>query len=98
MKTNVYEAIVTGFCACQQCCGPMASGLTSANTVPRPAHTIAAPRNVPLGSGVVVAGLHYRVEDRTARRYDGRFDIYFRTHKEAREFGIRKLTVTIITK
>lgn len=96
MTTNTYEAIVTAYCACMLC--TPGRGVTSAGTVPRPAHTIAAPRNVPLGSGIVVAGLHYRVEDRTARRYDGRFDIYFRTHKEAREFGIRKLTVTIITK
>ena len=59
--------------------------------------TVAAPRNVLLGSTVIIGGHRYTAQDRTAIRYDGRFDIYFRTHKEAREFGIRKLTVTIIT-
>ena len=58
---------------------------------------MAAPRGVHFGSTVIIDGRAYTAQDRTALRYDGRFDIYFRTHKEAREFGIRKMTVTIIT-
>ena len=97
MTTNSYAAILTAFCACRVCCGPGAVGITASGAKPQTEHTIAGPRSIPLGSTVIIGHRTYRVEDRTALRYDGRFDIYFRTHKEAREFGIRKMTVTIIT-
>lgn len=95
MTTNTYEAIVTAYCACMLC--TPGRGITASGDVPRANHTIAAPRLIPFGASVVVSGNAYVVRDRTAKRFDGRFDIYFRTHKEARKFGIRKLTVTIIT-
>ena len=97
MTTNSYAAIVTAFCHCSDCCGPDARGVTASGQRPVTGTTVAAPRNVLFGSAVIIGGHRYTAQDRTARRYDGRFDIYFRTHKEAREFGIRKLTVTIIT-
>lgn len=34
-------------------------------------------------------------QDRTARRYDGRFDIYFSRHSDAVKFGIRHAVVTL---
>lgn len=97
MTTNVYAAIVTAYCHCSDCCGPNAAGITASGRPPVARKTVAAPRSVLLGSTVIIEGRRYTAEDRTSIRHEGRFDIYFRTHKEAREFGIRKLTVTIIT-
>lgn len=59
--------------------------------------TIAAPRNIPLGSHVVVNGHEYLVEDRTAKRFDGRFDIFMARKTDALNWGRRKLSVTILT-
>lgn len=98
MKTNVYEAIIVAYCHCTVCCGPHATGLTASGKKPIPQHTIAGPRSLPFGAVVITNNRTYRVEDRTATRYDGRFDIYFKSHAEARRFGIRTNQVTVITK
>jgi len=60
--------------------------------------TIAASRAIPLGSSVIVAGHTYIVQDRLAKKYDGRFDVYFEKHSEALQFGIKTQTVVVITK
>jgi 3D (Asp-Asp-Asp) domain-containing protein len=36
------------------------------------------------------------VEDRTAKRFDGRWDVYFSSHQKAKEFGKKRLRVKII--
>lgn len=92
------NAIVTAWCACSLCCGPLAPRPTASGLWPRAGRTVAGPRSVPLGTPVIIAGRRYVVEDRTARRYDGRFDIYFDTHKEALRFGKQRHNVTIGTK
>lgn len=97
MTTNILTAILTAYCACRTCCGPNAAGITASGTRPVAGRTVAIPRAYPLGSRVVIGGHTYVGEDRTARRYDGRIDIFFPTHAAARRFGIRTNTVTIIT-
>lgn len=95
---TITNAIITAYCACTNCCGPNATGLTAAGRPPVQGITIAGPRAFPLGTKVSINGHSYVVQDRTAKRYDGRWDIYFASHKEARNFGRRTNTVTIITK
>ena len=90
--TNV---ILSGYCACRICCGPDAANLTARGNPPREGITIAAPRAIPLGSAITINSHTYTVEDRTAQRYDGRFDIYFRSHAEAKRFGIRRADVLV---
>ena len=80
-------AVVTGYCACRICCGKGARGITAAGTRPVQGRTVAGPRSVPLGTRVIINGKPYTVEDRTAKRYDGRWDIYFQSHKNAKNFG-----------
>jgi 3D (Asp-Asp-Asp) domain-containing protein len=44
-----------------------------------------------------VGSHNYIVQDRLAKRYDSRFDIYFNKHSDAKKFGIRtNQTVTIV--
>lgn len=86
---------VTAYCACKMCCGQWAGGTTAAGTVPKAGRTVAGPRSVPLGTRVHIAGVGWRVvEDRTAKRFDGRWDVYFANHGEAINFGKRKASVT----
>lgn len=98
MKTNVLIAIISAYCHCTICCGPTAKGINAAGKAPVQEHSIAVPRRYPLGTKVIIAGHTYTADDRLAKRYDNRFDIYFRTHREARKFGIRTNNITIITK
>jgi len=100
MITNIITATLTAYCACKVCCGPNAQGITAANVKPIQGITIAAPRKYPLRTTTVIINGHtYTVQDRLAKRYDARFDIYFNSHKDALQFGIKhKQKVTIITK
>ena len=93
--SNAHSATITAYCACPICCGKGAKGITAAGTRPVQGRTIAAPRSVPLGAKVRVQGLPgvFTVEDRTARRFDGRWDVYFERHQDAKNFGKRRLDV-----
>jgi 3D (Asp-Asp-Asp) domain-containing protein len=95
-KTNpiITNAIVTAYCCCSLCCGPKAAGIAANGKPPVEGLTIAGPRSIPLGTRVYIETIGWRtVTDRTAKRFDGRFDIYFRNHADAVKFGKRKLKV-----
>jgi 3D (Asp-Asp-Asp) domain-containing protein len=52
---------------------------------------------VPFGAGLYIDGVGARVsQDRTARRYDGRFDVYFTRHADAKAFGKRRRRIIIV--
>ena len=94
------QAVFTAYCSCVLCCGTGAVNKTAAGTRPVQGVTIAGPRSIPLGTKVDVrlpSGWHrFVVEDRTARRFDGRFDIYFESHKAAKVFGRKQLEYRIL--
>ncbi len=99
MITNLLTATITAYCACTTCCGPKASGLAANGQPPVEGRTIAASRSLPFGTMIHIPNVGWRkVEDRLAKRYDHRIDIYFKKHADAKKFGIRKETVKIVTK
>ena len=92
------NAIITAYCACTICCGPKATGKAANGKPPIQGISIAASRNIPLGTHVKIGELtnDFIVCDRLAKRYDSRFDIYFNRHSDAKKFGVhRNVTVTI---
>lgn len=95
---NLTNVIVTAYCACRICCGPNADGVTAAGTKPKQGRTVAAPRSISFGTRVRIEGFNttFIVEDRTARRFDGRWDIFFAKHKDALKFGKQRLTITTL--
>lgn len=95
----ISNAIITAYCACKLCCGDLHSHSiqhTASGTSPVAGRTVAAPRSVPFGTRVQINNRTYIVEDRTARRFDGRWDIYFDSHKSAVKFGKQRLNVWIL--
>ena len=80
-------AVVTAYCDSLR---PMADGAT--------VHVgaCAGPRCVALGTVVLIDGRRYTVEDRTAKRYDGRYDLWMPGHRACLQFGIRRLSVVIV--
>lgn len=99
MITNIITATLSAYCACKTCCGPNAKGITANGQRPKEGITIAASRSIKYGSLISYDGRIYQVQDRLARRYDSRFDIYFAKHSDAKKFGIKtNQTVTITTK
>lgn len=81
---------VTGYCDCSICCGKWSG------TKKMKVGQIAASRSMPFGTRVRINGKVYIVNDRLAKRYDKRMDIYFRTHKEALEWGKKVLKVEVL--
>lgn len=86
-------ATITAYCICTACCGDT-HGLTASGVLAKPGITVAAPRSVPFGTTVYIPGVGRRVvQDRTARRYNGRWDVLMASHSEAMHFGKRKLPI-----
>jgi len=91
--TNV---LFTAYCACTICCGPNAIGLTASGRAPIEGITVAAARSIPLGTRIsisipgVMTNRTFKVQDRLAKKYDGRVDIYFNNHQTAKQFGKQK--------
>lgn len=93
---SAYGETVTAYCACVKCCGKNAKGITAMGTRPVEGRTVAAARSIPLGTRIHIEGIGWRVvEDRTARRFDGRVDVYFESHAEALKFGKQQRTIKI---
>ena len=89
MMTNVVTAIVTFYTATGH---PCADG-----HMPQTHHTVALPRCFPLHSKVEIDGVWYEGEDRTALKYDGRFDVFVASKTEARQRGISRKKVIVVT-
>lgn len=96
--TNIINATITAYCACKLCCGPNAKGICANGKTPKGNYTVAASRSIPFGTKCIIGGVCYTVEDRLAKRYDSRIDVYFAKHSDARKFGIKhNQQVQIIT-
>ncbi len=86
--------VVTAYCHCAKCCGK-AGQPTASGKMPVAGVTIAAPRRIPFGTVLTIEGVGKRVvQDRLARKYDSRIDIFMPSHKAALQFGKRTLKVT----
>lgn len=60
--------------------------------------TVAASRRFTLGTSLAIDGIGWRrVEDRLAKRYDDRVDIYFTRHADAVKFGLQTRRVWSVT-
>lgn len=93
----VREAYVTAYSSVESCWDErctMASGKSAY------VGAVACPRDLRLGSKVKIDDVTYVCEDRTARRYNGRFDLFMgygpKAHGKAINWGIVKLKVEII--
>lgn len=88
---------VTAYCACEKCCGKWADGYTANGAKATEGVTCAASRAIPFGTKLEIEGVGVRVvQDRLAKKYDSRIDIYFNSHQKALEFGIKKLKVKVV--
>ena len=78
--------------SCSSCSGGHA--LTYSGTVPRANHTIAADLDLyPIGTKLMIDGVVYTVED-MGHGVDGNWlDIYFDTHEEALNYGLKTVDV-----
>lgn len=85
----------TAYCGCRKCCGKWAKyHRTASGTTPEEGRTIAVDKKViPLGTHVLVDGVEYVAEDTGVR--GNRIDIYFNSHSDALEYGVKWVEVEI---
>jgi cell wall-associated NlpC family hydrolase/3D (Asp-Asp-Asp) domain-containing protein len=90
---EIGEVWVTAYCACVQCCGPNANGITASGKVAQAKHTIAVDAYnpiVPIGTKVIIEGIEYTVEDTgNLNHYGNDFDIFYDNHAACSTWGRR---------
>ena len=89
-RTSLGEFRVTAYCPCSDCCGEWADGITYTGAIATENHTIAVdPSVIPLGSTVEINGIEYTAEDIGGAIKGNKADIFFNSHEDALEWGVR---------
>lgn len=96
---SIGQFTVTAYCPCQKCCGKTPSdpayGITASGAKAKQGRTIAVdPEVIPLGSVVYFEGTDgliggYVAEDTGGVIKGNRIDLYFDSHEDALEWGVR---------
>ena len=86
---------VTGYCACLKCCGKT-NGITASGTQATAGRTIAASKQFSFGTKLLINGITYTVEDRGGAIQGDKIDVYFNTHQEALQWGVKYLPVQVV--
>ena len=104
---NLGEFSLTAYCPCVKCCEiwsaehPSRIGTdyiqkTASGTIPTAGRTIATDITViPFGTVVYINGHEYVAEDKGGAVKGNHIDVFFSTHREARDFGRQTAEVTI---
>ena len=101
-KFTVKWMEVTAYCACKKCCGPRAQGLTASG---RPVSFngglfVAADKALPFNTRLLIPGYAdgqaVPVLDRGGAIKGDKLDVYFPSHEQARQWGRRFITVTVL--
>lgn len=84
---------VYGYCPCVECCGKT-DGITATGTQATANNTIAVdPEVIPYGTKVMIDGNIYTAEDCVGGIKGNTIDLFFNTHEEAQEWGVKYLEV-----
>ncbi len=101
-KTKQVWMTVTAYCPCTKCCGEDASGITASGRPVSYNHGkfVAADTDLlPFGTKVSIPGYHdgepVKVIDRGGAIKGRHIDVYFNSHNTAKEWGTRKILVTV---
>ena len=91
---------VTAYCPCSKCCGKYSDGITAnGHTIRWGDRFVAAPRGVSFGTEMVIPGYNssksVKVFDRGRLITDGKLDVFFNTHSQAKRWGVKHLNVRV---
>lgn len=83
----------TAYCSCYTCCGK-SDGITATGTKATAGRTIAVDPNViPYGTEIIINGHTYVAEDCGGAIKGNFIDIYFDTHEQALNYGVKYVEV-----
>jgi 3D (Asp-Asp-Asp) domain-containing protein len=91
---------VTAYCPCAKCCGEYADGITASGHEIKPGDMfVAADKRYAFHTEMIVPGYNnsqpVKVLDRGGAIKGNRLDVFFATHQEALEWGVRYLDVQV---
>lgn len=89
---NIGKYKITYYCACHKCCGKT-DGITASGAKAVAGTTVAAPKNFPFGTKLVIGGHTYTVQDRGGSIKGNRLDVFVNSHSEALAKGVNCSTV-----
>lgn len=86
----------TAYCPCRKCCGKWGSR-TSTGTIATANHTVSVdPRVIPYGSRIMINGVIYTAEDCGGGVKGNHIDIFFNTHGECLNYGVRGVEAFLV--
>lgn len=93
--TNESTMTVTAaYCPCEKCCGAYSNGYTATGVKATQGVTIATdPDVIPMGTEVEIDGHIYIAQDVGGAISGNRIDLYFDSHEDALQWGVREKTV-----
>ena len=90
---------VSAYCPCEKCCQQYSDGITANGYKIKPGDKfVAAPKEYPFGTVMYISGYDDNcvlVRDRGGAIKGDRLDVFFPTHQEALEFGVRYIDVVV---
>ena len=91
---------ITAYCPCRKCCGKYSDGVTACGHKIQPGDTfVAADGRYPFGTEMLIPGYSnsqpVQVLDRGGTIKGNRLDVFFVTHQEALEWGVKYLEVKV---
>jgi len=94
---------VTAYCPCRRCCGRYSDRKTASGYKIRRGDTfVAADRRYPFGTEMIVPGYNnskpVKVLDRGRVIRGNRLDVFFDSHRKARKWGVKYLSVKVRTR
>lgn len=93
-QTQERTFTVTAYCPCEKCCGAYANGYTATGEKAIQGVTIAAdPDVLPMGTEIELDGHTYTVQDTGGAIAGNRLDLYFDSHEDALQWGVREKIV-----
>lgn len=93
-QTQEQTFTVTAYCPCEKCCGAYANGYTATGAKATQGVTIAAdPDVLPMGTEIELDGHTYTVQDTGGAISGNRLDLYFDSHEDALQWGVREKIV-----
>ena len=88
--TSLGKFGLTAYCACSDCCGIWSDGYTASGAKAVQGVSVAVdPKVIPMGTKLIIDGHEYIAQDTGSSIKGNRIDVYFDSHQEAFDFGVR---------
>lgn len=87
---------IAAYCACEECCGRWADGITATGLPAEPGIVAVDPEVIPLGSTVIIDGQKYLAADTGSGVTGNHVDVFMVDHAATVEHGVQSADVWVV--